>query len=107
MTDKNTLIRYTYRDAANYKFHYCAVIAGAITDGQISTIFHCLDDQTFFIPRQVGLPCDYARDCDYDEQLDHPWCELDSVEQTSLQPTVELTVEQLVRSFEKAKWEDG
>lgn len=107
---QNTLIGYMYRDAANYKFYYEEVVAGAITEDQIGTILNCLDCGIYFIPGQVGLPCEYARNCDYDEQLDHPWCELreDGFELVNDEPTLNMTVNTLVQSFLNAsgRWEE-
>lgn len=104
----NTKINYLYRDASNYKQHNEVVIAGKITEQQISTIVSCLSDGEYFIPKQVGLP--ETRFSEWTED-DHCWFELSrySFENTDRIPTIGITIEELISNFEKAKdnWDDS
>ena len=105
----NTRINYMYRDGCNYKFLYYAVVSGELTQTQIHTILSCLDDDSF-IPSLVGLPCYYAAGYTYDEEIDHPFCELyeDDFETTVEKPSVDMRAEDLVSAFQQAAghWEE-
>lgn len=95
----NTRINYLYRDADNYKAHNECVVRGEITSEQKAVIISCLDEGEFFIPRLVGMP---ERKFDtYDPTSDHPWMELreDGFENTKEEPTVDVTVEEIVERF--------
>lgn len=100
----NTKISYMYRDGDNYKFHYEGIVSGEISKEQVKTIISCLQDGECFIPALVGLPCDYAAGYDYDEQSDHPFCELfeDGFTPTEVKATVDKTADELVAAFQKA-----
>lgn len=105
---KNTKLNYLYRDAANYKTWNAVVFQGEITEEQIETIMSCLDSGEYFIPEQVGLPAD--RGGELDMEYDHCWFELDSssFDTTEAPPTIDMTIEELVSAFQKAKnkWDD-
>lgn len=98
----NTKISYLYRDAGNYKMPNEAVVAGTVSECQISIIIDCLDEGLYFIPGQVGLPEErfgrWTRD-------DHCWFELQrcGFEATGEAPTVNMTVGGLVGKFLEAK----
>ena len=104
---KNTKINFLYRDGANYKTRNSVIIKGEISPEQIKSIIDCCDYE-YFIPEQVGLPVD--RGGGLDPEYDHCWCELyeDDFELTKEPPTENLTVEELVDAFQKAKgmWDD-
>ena len=99
----NTQIEYLYRDASNYKAWNRCVIKGVLTEEQKKTILKSLYDREYFIPKQVGLP--EEKFDSYDEDLDHPWFELGaySFTKTHAEPTVDITANQLVRAFTRAK----
>lgn len=99
----NTKIEYLYRDADNYKVWNQCVINGELSADQQKTILSCLSDGEYFIPSQVGLP--EEKFDTYDEQSDHPWFELGeySFQETHAQPTVDISANQLVRAFTRAK----
>lgn len=105
----NTQINYLYRDADNYKMPNTCIIAGVIDAEQIAKIMECLNDGEYFIPRQVGLP--ERRFDKIDPQSDHCWFELssDSFELTNRPSDFNLTAEELVANFQKAKdhWNDS
>ena len=83
----NTRILYKYRDGANYKFPGAVVLAGVVTEEEIRPYLH---EGVYFIPSDVGLPSLYPTHCRFDEDLDHPWHELDSVRPTEAEPTTDL-----------------
>ena len=107
----NTKINYLYRDASNYKVYNQVIVAGEITPEHLRRIADTLDEGEYFIPSVVGLPekkFETQTDDDHlwfeweiddeDFDLDASGCEL-----TDEQPTVPLTVDQLVDNFEKAQ----
>ena len=104
----NTRMSYMYRDADNYKTHHDEVLSGEITQQQLMTIVDCLDDKTYFIPHQLGLP-----EIRFDQvtESDHCWFELcpeQDFSSTNDEPTIDITVDELVERFQKAKghWDE-
>lgn len=105
----NTEIWYTYRDASNYKLHTTVVIPGVVSDDQEKTIRDCLIDGECFLPAQVGLPDDNRYSGTED---DHSYFELNSFESVNKPVTKgfeNLTPENLVERFLKAKdnWDES
>jgi len=111
----NTKIKYLYRDASNYKAWNEEIIAGEMTMDDVIRISHSLFEREYFIPRDVGLP--ETRITDYRTDDDHCWFEwemgvdddgnLYGFEITSKAPTVQMTVEELVKNFENVKsWDE-
>lgn len=96
----NTKISYLYRDADNYKAYNECVIPGIITKEQQKRILGSLDEGEYFIPSLVGLP--EKKFDKYDPEADHPFFELGphSFEETSAEPTVDITPEELAKAFE-------
>lgn len=104
----NTRISYMYRDADNYKMYHEEVLRGEITPQQLMTIVCCLNEKEYFIPHQVGLP-----EIRFEQvtERDHPWFELcpeQDFSSTNAEPTIEMTVDELVERFlaAKDKWDD-
>ena len=95
----NTCVCYKYRDAANYKFPGAVVLKGLITKEQIQPHLH---EGLYFVPGDVGLPGLYPTHCEFSEDLDHPWHELDSVRATQAEPTADLTAEEFLRRLREA-----
>ena len=107
---KNTKINYLYRDGANYKTPNSVIIKGEVTKEQINGILSCCSWE-YFIPEQVGLPADRGEDYrELDPEYDHCWFELyeDGFELVDKSPTENITVEELVKAFQKSKgkWDD-
>lgn len=106
--DVNTKITYLYRDACNYKQPNEVIVNGHITEEQKQKIINCLDSREYFIPRQVEFP--EIRFGNIDLETDTCWFELDksSFEDTSEEPTLDMTPEEVVKQFEAAKchWDD-
>lgn len=104
---KNTRVNYLYRDACNYKTQNTVVVPGIISKEQIEKIINCCIDKEMFIPEQIGW--DLLRGWDVTED-DHPYAELDkdSFEYTDDGPTCDMSVEELIAAFQKAKnnWDD-
>ena len=107
LSQTNTGIYYKYRDGANYKFPGAVVLEGLVTEEQIRLHLH---EGLYFIPGDVDLPGLHPTHClsagaqagEFDEDLDHPWHELDSVGPTEAQPTAALTVEEFLRRLQEA-----
>lgn len=106
----NTKIKYMYRDADNYKDFTTVVVSGKITKEQIERIMAKLEDGENFIPEQLGLPANRLNDYAYDPEVDHPYCELGdgNFEDTDSEPTIDMTVDELVAKFEAVeKWDES
>ena len=104
----NTKMHYFYQDGSNHKVHSEVVLKGEITQEQQAEIASCLHDVSEFIPSQVGL---FDNRFPTIEEDDGPWFELYpnvDFSQTELSPDVELSVDELVENFKKAKdrWDD-
>ncbi|MCC8140123.1 MAG: hypothetical protein LIO67_07495 [Lachnospiraceae bacterium] len=101
----NTKIEYLYRDAGNYKKYNTAIICGEITPEQVDMIIDCLDCREWFIPEQVGLPAERLEEFSFDSDEDHPFLELRKTDfsLTEDAPDCDITVEELVANFGKAK----
>lgn len=101
----NTKISYLYRDGSNYNRDHAVVVAGVIT---FEDVFSFLDEDTYFIPSQVGLR-DLQTDFGALTGDDHPWHELreDDFAPTDARPTVAVTAEQLKERFLTVTWDDA
>lgn len=99
----NTRIDYLYRDAGNNKENAYVVLQGVITASQIERIVQSLDEGENFLPELIGLGALNPEEGDdrYDEELDHPWHEIDRVCLTHEVPTLSDGVEALVDRFEQ------
>lgn len=105
----NTLIKYMYRDASNYKQFHAAVLDGCIAE---SDIRQTLWEGAYFIPSLVGLPDLLEK---FKEQGfivpnedDHPWHEIESVFRTTQASTVNITAGsflQCLRNCSDHGWE--
>jgi hypothetical protein len=100
-----------YRDASNYKQFGEAVVSGEYTADEKSAIMGCLDDVTDggFIPQQVDLPALQERMTGFPSEDDHCWHDLEEIELTNEEPTLQMTIRELVKKFEEAKevgWDD-
>lgn len=102
----NTLIEYLYRAGSNNKKYSKAVVSGLLDESQVKEIWDCLEEGTYFFPGQVGLPDDNRYSGTVD---DHAWFELQDITFTNNKPTVELSAQDLIRNFRKAKdaWDLG
>mgnify|MGYP006924871626 CR=1 FL=1 len=100
---RNTMIKYLYRDGANYKKNNQFVLDGVLTDKQIQEILGCLDEGMYFIPAQVGLP--EKRFDKFSDDIDHVWFEMDedSFQIVEEKPDKKnITPEELVKKFKEA-----
>ena len=96
----NTKINYLYRDESNWKQYNSAVLAGEFTKEDIDLMIS-VQDCEYFIPEQVGLPCDRFDDVTED---DHCWAECvpeDDVKLTDEEPDVDITWAQLMDNYRK------
>lgn len=95
----NTGIYYLYRDGSNYKNMNRQVVSGELTDEQKEKILESCDEGEYFIPRQVGLPEERFDDIDED---DHAWFEMSRMFKTDMEPTVDLSAQEMYENFLKA-----
>lgn len=88
----NTAVTYLYRDAANWKAGAVVVFRGRATPEQVDVLLAALKDDGL-IPGQVGLKDlqdAFSGSC-WDEELDHPWHEVQEIVLTADAPTDERT----------------
>lgn len=50
-----TLIPVMYRDASNFKAHGVILLEGIVTGAEIATLRASLHEETYYVPRQLGL----------------------------------------------------
>ena len=98
----NTRISYLYRDACNYKVQNVAVVKGLMSGEQQQQILNCLIDGENFIPRMVGLP-EQRFGTWTDDDVDWFEFQTGSFEYTCEDPTVDMTIDELVCRFKNAK----
>lgn len=97
----NTRLNYMYRDANNYKTWNSVVLSGTMTDEMFEEMKKCCEDgRKLFIPEQLGL--ELLRDWSTTED-DHPYAELLEYELVPDKQTADMTVEELLEKFRKAK----
>ena len=105
----NTLIKYRYVDAGNYKTYVEVIIKGELTFEQVKPFLVNADNQ--FIPTSVGLPpAQRGHDTFPDPELDHVFNEFDAgeaaFELTEKQPTINVRADQLLKKFMREKAKD-
>lgn len=92
----NTRISYLYRDACNYKNFNETIIEGNLF---IEHLMPFLKDELLFIPSKVGMldlqPNEWTED-------DHIWHEIEKLEATTEDPTMNITAEKLIEQFKIA-----
>jgi hypothetical protein len=92
----NTKFVYLYRDACNYKTYNEVIISGSVGFEEIQPY---LRDETFFIPSEVGLT---DLQDDVFSIYDHIWHEINSIQATDSDPTVDLRAVSLIAKFKLA-----
>lgn len=99
--ERNTMLEYLYRDAANWKTWNTVVLKGEMTDEMFKEMCECCEDgQEMFVPEQLGL--DLIRDWETTAD-DHPYAELGAFTIVPNNPTTDMTVEELLDRFRNAK----
>jgi len=99
--ERNTMLEYLYRDAANWKTWNTVVLKGEMTDEMFKEMCECCEDgHEMFVPEQLGL--DLIRDWETTAD-DHPYAELCAFTIVPNKPTTDMTVEELLDRFRKAK----
>lgn len=97
----NTNISYIYKDKdRKIKTIFCT-IKGELTADQEEEIFLCLEGAEYFVPLQVGLPekrAAHDKPC-----LDNGWAVWQEFYLTKSEPTIPLTVDELLNNFRSAK----
>lgn len=99
----NTEITYIHRDDNNRKYWFSYILKGSITEEQKQIIIDCLYDSRYglFFPEAIGLPYD-----EFQGEI-FEWMK-NSVLPTEKEPTLHMTVDELVEKFQTAKdnWND-
>ncbi len=93
----NTIFSYLYRDAGNYKFYNKLVLLGVLRSDQIVSY---LNEGTYFIPSEVGMP---DLQPDLFTRDDHIWHEIDSIQCTTEEPSCDLSAHMVIERFRIAK----
>lgn len=96
MAAKTILFKYLHRDSANYKLFGSVVFTNPLNfsiEDVKRRIESKLIDGIYFDPDEWGVP--RLRFEDYDEDLDHGWCEFDGVEETRKKGT--RPIEEVIR----------
>jgi len=91
----NIKLSYLYRDASNYKqFHEVVFTnSGNIPFKEIQSIIRSsLIDECWFVAKDWKLPDMHFKEYEWDEQRDHQWHELESIEETAEVETVETSI---------------
>ena len=96
----NTIIKYMYRNGANWKNSQDAILSGTLTEDQKKAIENACKGSEYFIPRQVNLPEGRLGEITED---DHAWFELLSIEDTYEKPTESITADELYQNFMEVK----
>lgn len=105
---KNTAIEYLYRDGGNFKHTARIVLEGPMTDEDALMIRGKLDNGSYFIPSQVGLPDlqPYLLQFGPYTEDDHVFHELLDAEKTDETPTCAVSTARLLESFRNvSRWE--
>jgi hypothetical protein len=96
----NTAFSYMYRDASNWKRFETVILEDELTPQDINLILNCLEDQSLFLPEQVGLPA-LQKGWETLNEDDHVWHELkrDDIQIVNESPTISTTTRELVEKF--------
>ncbi len=86
----NTKISYLYRDASNYKLFNEVIIEGSLKIEQLKPF---LFDEQFFVPEQLNIP---RLQFEIQNEDDHDWHEIESLEDSNEKPNLEITATQLL-----------
>lgn len=99
--EPNTVFRYMYRDANNWKTTRELILSGNVAEDAFVPF---LDDLEFFIPHDVGLEelQEVHRGGELDPETDHVWHEVVDVSPTAEPVTEDFSVEELLARFREA-----
>ena len=103
----NTLIRYQYRDAANYKENGCLVLRGMCSQNQAQALRdQCLQEngEYFFVPSLVGMKDLQPKK--WNPDLDHPYHYITSIEMTGSPAEDSRSVADLITEFSEQDWNE-
>lgn len=97
----NTKIEYSYHDARNFGTESSIIVAGEASLEVLKAFAGKLIDNECFLPLQLGMDSltpDEDSD-EYNREVDHPMHKFEAFSLTEEAPTVLLTFEQLVNTF--------
>jgi hypothetical protein len=95
----NIKFSYVYRDASNYKQYNEVVFANQneLPIEQIQRLIYSnLIDENWFVAKDWYLPDLHFKDYDWDDDIDHDWHELASVEETNEPVTLKISIDNLI-----------
>ncbi len=98
----NIKLSYLYRDASNYKQYNQVVFANPmeLPLQQIQAIITSkLIDGSWFIAKDWNLPDLHFKEYDWDDETDHHWHELESIEETTEAEIQPISIENFLESI--------
>ena len=101
----NIKFGYLYPEGANYKEHHEVVLANPhqIPLEQIQKIITAnLIDECWSIAKDWHLPDMHFKEYEWDEQKDHQWHELESIEETAEAETVEMSIKDFLEVIRRS-----
>ena len=100
----NTEFHYMYRDSSNYKQPGVVTFVGEITDEQRATITAALDEGTYFLADQVGVP-NMREAWSTHYESDHIWHEFTEFLVSEAAPTGDETIADFAARFAGIEWD--
>lgn len=96
----NTSFSYMYRDGDNFKQSHTEIFAGVLT---LEQIIPFLDEETYFIPNDVGLLELQEQMIAFPTDADHVWHEITDgdIVSTEDDPTTHVTATELLSRFQE------
>jgi hypothetical protein len=102
----NIKFSYLYRDESNYKQYHSIVFdnpENQLINEIKQTITHCLIDSTWFVADEWNLPNQFFKEYPWDNEIDHNWHDLVSVEETELDSTEAITINMFLEKIRSLK----
>lgn len=105
----NTLLFYEYRDGANYAVTSAAILAGEISEADEARLRAGLDEGGMFIPGQIGLPDlqdSFVTPSEWSDKYDHPWHRMLDITVTDYEPTLPVSLAEIIEKIESVTWDN-
>ncbi len=100
----NTALVLSYVDGANYKRTKTWTVSGGFTEEQKVLFLETLDEEGFFVPTAVDLPCLFDTPWTPD---DHSFHRIDDIYLTASSPDDSRTIDQLIPIFQNIDWAEA
>lgn len=105
-----SILEYLYRDASNYKAWGSVLLRGAVSASEEQDLTSCLEDSSYFVAEQVGVPVLYemlyqlSGGMTEDDHAFHEFAALRAATQKEVEALpVWGSVEDLLRAFREAR----